>query len=170
MNEKDLLQARAAQLALPLHEDQKPQGNPMLLVEAGPERYALPLQHIDVVRTKPPLTSLPGVPNTLAGLVNLQGHVLAVLDLSALMGHRPQVQAGHIVVVCVTQNQKVALQVQQVHGVVDVPEQLSRSTSGRAGIRGVWDAHVTVLDVLELLQHFQSIPSIASPGGNHEVI
>jgi purine-binding chemotaxis protein CheW len=53
------------------------------------ERYAFPRTQVREVRPLGELTPLPGTPAFIAGLVNIRGRIVAVVDLQALFGARP---------------------------------------------------------------------------------
>jgi purine-binding chemotaxis protein CheW len=60
-----------------------------LVFALGRERYAFPRTQVREVRPPGELTALPGAPAFIAGLVNVRGRIVAVLDLRVLFGARP---------------------------------------------------------------------------------
>jgi purine-binding chemotaxis protein CheW len=50
------------------------------------ERYALETRHVREIRALEDLTPLPGAPVFLAGVTNLRGQILAVIDLRTFFG------------------------------------------------------------------------------------
>ena len=56
-----------------------------MLLPIGPSRYALPIDAVREVVRLPAITRVPGLPEFVAGLVNVRGRVLAVLDLRPLL-------------------------------------------------------------------------------------
>jgi chemotaxis signal transduction protein len=57
----------------------------VMLVRLGGSSYALPVASVREVVRLPPITRVPGLPPFVAGLTNVRGRVLAVLDLRALL-------------------------------------------------------------------------------------
>ncbi len=58
----------------------------VMLVEVGGSSYALPVSALREIVRLPPLTRVPGLPEFVAGLANVRGRVLAVIDLRPLLG------------------------------------------------------------------------------------
>ncbi len=59
--------------------------NNVMLVRLGGLAYALPAGFVREIVRLPPVTRVPGLPTFVAGLANVRGRVLAVLDLRALL-------------------------------------------------------------------------------------
>ena len=57
-----------------------------LVFALGREQYALPANQVHEVRPLGSLTTLPGTPAFLAGLINVRGRIVPVVDLRALLG------------------------------------------------------------------------------------
>lgn len=53
--------------------------------ELGSQCFGLPVKHIREVLARPSLVKVPGAPAHLAGLINLRGEILTVLDLAPLI-------------------------------------------------------------------------------------
>jgi len=58
----------------------------VLVFHIGPERYALPLSAVARVLPAARLKALPGAPDYVAGLLDLHGEPVPVIDLSRLAG------------------------------------------------------------------------------------
>jgi purine-binding chemotaxis protein CheW len=56
-----------------------------MMVRIGGSAYALPVAAVREIVRLPPLTRVPGLPAFVAGLANVRGRVLAVLDLRPLL-------------------------------------------------------------------------------------
>lgn len=164
MKDQQILQARAEQLALTPQETSQEPTQVVLLVRAGHELYALPAHQMGQVRSLPTLTHLPGLHAVIAGMISLQGHVLSVLDLAALLGDAPDEQAGYIVIYQ-DSGRQVALRVQEVLEVMEIPLHLPGPLQARPGLVGVWKAKVTLLDLETLLNEF-----IRNTGGDRAVL
>jgi purine-binding chemotaxis protein CheW len=59
--------------------------NTAMLLRLGPSSYALPVEAVREIVRLPPVTRVPGLPAFVAGLTNVRGRVLAVLDLRPLL-------------------------------------------------------------------------------------
>jgi chemotaxis signal transduction protein len=57
-----------------------------LVFRVGPHWYAVPAQGVGEVMPYTRPVPIPGVPTVIAGVVNLAGRIVAVLDLSVLLG------------------------------------------------------------------------------------
>jgi purine-binding chemotaxis protein CheW len=85
---RDVLRERAQALArVPAGEREPGQAGTMtvLAFDLGGARYAVDTGSVVHACALPPLTALPGLPNHVAGIAAFRGHVLAVLDLRALL-------------------------------------------------------------------------------------
>jgi purine-binding chemotaxis protein CheW len=58
----------------------------VLAFSAGEERYGIEAHHVREVARLTDLTPLPGAPDFLAGVINLRGRILAVIDLRTFLG------------------------------------------------------------------------------------
>jgi purine-binding chemotaxis protein CheW len=58
----------------------------VVLFELAGERYAVETCHVREVIRMPNFTPLPGAPDFLVGVINLRGHLLAVIDLGKFFG------------------------------------------------------------------------------------
>ena len=84
-----VLEERARRLARPADGGPEPETTSLLVLQVGPERYAV---DVDAVREIKPLggvTPLPGLPSFWSGLVNLRGNLVPVLDLSTYLALPP---------------------------------------------------------------------------------
>jgi purine-binding chemotaxis protein CheW len=69
-----------------------------LVFSLGDERYAFPTGQVAEVRPLGRLTPLPGAPAFVAGLINVRGRIVPVLDLRPLFGLPGPVDAAQAVV------------------------------------------------------------------------
>jgi purine-binding chemotaxis protein CheW len=68
-----------------------------LVVACGGERYGIPIEQVREVVRPEGLVTVPGAPAVQAGIVNVRGAVVTVLDLAAVLGRPRAVTAGSIV-------------------------------------------------------------------------
>ena len=80
-----ILQARARELARPLESGVVEETTSLLVVEVGPERYAVDVDAVREIKPLAGVTSLPGLPSFWSGLVNLRGNLVPVLDLATYL-------------------------------------------------------------------------------------
>lgn len=81
-----VLARRAEMLAALPPPEASPDAFEALVFALGEERYAFPSRQVREVRSLDGLTALPGTPSFVAGLVNVRGRVVPVLDLRPLFG------------------------------------------------------------------------------------
>lgn len=81
-----ILAARARALAAPAAPAPRGGTVPVVGFTLGEERYALEAALVREVVRPPPLARLPGAPAFLAGIANLRGEIVDVLDLRELLG------------------------------------------------------------------------------------
>ncbi len=111
---------RAAQLArVPVQEEEGEQIE-LVLVRLGREVYGLDAGFVLDIRPAGQITRVPRVPDWVAGVVNLRGRILSVLDLSRFFGLPEEGDAGHLVVV-ETPEMEIALLVDDVLAVEALP-------------------------------------------------
>jgi purine-binding chemotaxis protein CheW len=77
---------RAAQIARPIEEAEKGEQVELVLFRIGKELFGLDVQSILDIHPCTSITPLPRVPQWIAGLTNIGGHILAVLDLQSFLG------------------------------------------------------------------------------------
>ncbi len=117
----------------------------------GRQSYALPLEAVLQVVRLPALTLVPGAPPTLAGLLNLRGSFVPVIDGRALLGEPPAVGLeSQIVVIGAGAAPAVSLLVDEVDAVRRfAPGSFAALDSGNRFVAGMLherDESVVVLD------------------------
>ena len=86
-NEQKLLRARAERAALTNDTSEVLSSIDTLVVTLGEERYGLPLRALTAVyQTTTPVIPVPCTPPFIAGIANIRGHVVPVIDLAVLLG------------------------------------------------------------------------------------
>lgn len=104
--------ASAAQDSAQAHEQLT-----VLQVTVANEHYALPIHAVLAVYDEVVITPLPCVPDTIAGLVNLRGHLIPIVDLGVLLGSGGSHGDFNTIVVVASQDVQIALLVQSVNEV-----------------------------------------------------
>lgn len=117
-----------------------------IAVRVGTGLYGLPVEHVQEVIAMRPVTRVFHAPTALAGVTNLRGEVLPVLELGVLLGGEPDAPTSEARIIVVReasgQKRRAGLRVDELSGLRDVPSELAPapSTAGelaRAMIRGV---------------------------------
>ena len=85
----EILRTRAQRAAHSAQADQPRDLLAALVVMAGPEMYALPIEAVAGVHEGVALTPIPCVPPFVSGIANLRGFLILALDLAGLLGVAP---------------------------------------------------------------------------------
>jgi len=120
----------------------------VVTLRIGRQRYALPLESVSQVVRLPDLTDIAGAPPTLAGMLNLRGSFLPVLDGHALIGDRSAYTLDSSILVIVLGGAPIlGLLVDEVEDVYPIPAaHIVDLTGGAAFIRGIMhDGEGTVI-------------------------
>ncbi len=141
-----LLQERAKRLARQNVENNEIPLE-MVLLHVGGEQYALELTRLKAVLPAE-VTSLPLVPRTVAGVMNVRGEIVSVLDLAALLKFERDDKAAASVVLTETKFGSIGLRITGVPELYQAfQSQLSPALSGRDSVKGVFDGRVAWLDL-----------------------
>jgi purine-binding chemotaxis protein CheW len=92
-----ILRQRAHDLAREQTQSSEQRGE-ALVVRVGNARYAVPLVGLGAVMGLESLTPLPGAPDVVAGLTQIQGHVVTIVHLGALLGEAPEPPAAALLI------------------------------------------------------------------------
>jgi purine-binding chemotaxis protein CheW len=136
---------RAAQLAkVPVQQEEGEQIE-LVLVQLGREIYGLEAQYVYDIRPAEQITRVPRVPDWVAGVVNLRGRVLSVVDLRRFFGlmqasSEGEVTPGLDLVVVETPDMEVALLADDALAVEALPASQVREAPDT--IRGVHPEYV----------------------------
>jgi purine-binding chemotaxis protein CheW len=146
-----------------------------MCVSVAAASYGLPLEHVQEVIAARPVTRVFHAPAALAGIINLRGEVLPILDLSQLLRSvLPTAKQADVRIVVVRElaglKRRAGLRVDALLGLLDVPAQgLNAAPSAVAGgirtlVVGVIPTSppCAVLDIESLL----SAPELALLAGN----
>jgi purine-binding chemotaxis protein CheW len=147
----------------------------VLVCRLGIEEYALELRLLHGVFPATGLTPVPCTPQFVAGLLNLRGEILTVLDLAAALGLASSDQREVILVE--THRVRACLLVGEVLGVRRIAlDALDHALAGNDFTRGIANARTVLLDLEALLTDARFDPSHSTPethdnthrvGGHH---
>ena len=129
----------------------------LITFEVEGQLFGIDIMSIREIRAWTPVTRLPGVPHFVAGVVNLRGTVLPVVDLAARLGWKPtEPTPRHAIIVIQLDGQARGLIVDAVSDIVTVASdalQPPPSSGGDAivpfleGLVAIEDRMVMVLDL-----------------------
>ncbi|HRQ79317.1 MAG TPA: chemotaxis protein CheW [Gemmatimonadaceae bacterium] len=146
MNLSDLSSADAGDAEI----EESADAHRYLVAEAAGQRVAVPLGQAREIIGARAVTRLPGAPSWIAGLVNLRGTVLTVLDVSQRLGGAAS--AGPVLVVELG-DRKFGLRVERVDGVSrtsTAEEAVDEARSAGGAVRGLVATGTTPALVLDL--------------------
>jgi purine-binding chemotaxis protein CheW len=93
----------------------------LITFEVEGQLFGLDIMSIREIRAWSPVTRLPSVPNYVAGVVNLRGTVLPVVDLAARLGWQPtEATPRHAIIVTQVAGQARGLIVDSVSDIVTI--------------------------------------------------
>jgi purine-binding chemotaxis protein CheW len=94
----------------------------LITFEVGGQVFGLDIMAIREIRAWTPTTRLPRVPHYVAGVVNLRGTVLPVIDLAARLGwEATEPTPRHAIIVTQMGSQTCGLIVESVSDIVTIP-------------------------------------------------
>jgi chemotaxis signal transduction protein len=145
MNQR-LLEARAKRLAQESVQDNEIPLE-MVLLHLGGEQYALELTRLKAVLPAE-ITELPLAPRTVAGMMNVRGEVVSVLDLAALLKFERNDKANQSVILTETKFGAIGLRVEGIPELYQARvSELTPALSGRESVCGIFAGRVAWLDV-----------------------
>lgn len=93
----------------------------LITFEVEGQVFGLDIMAIREIRAWTPVTRLPRVPSYVAGVVNLRGTVLPVIDLAARLGWKEtEATSRHVIIVTQLENQASGLIVDAVSDIVTI--------------------------------------------------
>ncbi|MBF0176217.1 MAG: purine-binding chemotaxis protein CheW [Magnetococcales bacterium] len=171
-----VLERRARELARASHgEEERAAGETIEVVmfQLGGERYALELIHIQEVFTCREVTPLPGTLPFIAGIINVRGRIVSVVDLRPLFDlPRATEQSGLRVIILASSAMEFGILTEAVEGVQRVPmasllASLPTLTGVRAAfLKGITRERLIILDGAGLLTAPLLVGNYSPP--NHE--
>jgi len=119
---------RALQMAAAASTEESSEQIELVVLRVGRELLGIEVNYISAIRQNEPITRVPRVPAWVAGVVNLRGSILSVIDLRVFLGlptapveehtieHSTENKSG-LLVVTATRDMQVVLLVDDVPGV-----------------------------------------------------
>jgi purine-binding chemotaxis protein CheW len=153
-----LLEARAKRAQQVVEDDsQNRHILDVLRVFIANEQYALPVDNILAVYESVTITPLPGTPAHIAGITNLRGNIVPVLELSSLLNlATPELQPESVLVLVTHREGQVAVRVDALDEVGNLIEShinpvASDDRQTRSYVKGVLINGTILLDVQAIL-------------------
>src|SRR5579862_2348053 len=122
------------------------------------ERYAFEVAYVSEIQPLEDLTTLPGTPSFIAGIVNVRGRVLPVIDIKEFFDLTEKgIVDGHQIVLIRTRDIEVGVLADTVVGAVAVPrDSIQASLPTISGTRaeylkGVTSDRLIILDASQIL-------------------
>jgi len=129
----------------------------LITFEVAGQIFALDIMAIREIRAWTPVTPMPRVPHYVAGVVNLRGTVLPVIDLAARLGWAAtEATPRHAIIVCQVDGQAQGLIVDSVSDIVALNSETLQAppTAGQdevvpflEGLAAIEEQMVMVLDL-----------------------
>lgn len=155
---REVLQARAKELARRRRvEERQSTGEFVAVFEIAGERMALPVFSLKSVVRVPNITRVSGQKPWIAGLIQVQGNVISVIDLTRWLGLTGRAR-GHYLALLEHKHRSLGLLVDGVAGVREifsdeiVVKQVSNVVGGALPVRWTTRDLVSVLDVARLFE------------------
>ena len=114
-SEEDLaiLRVRAERIANIQNEIQQSDTTSVLVIQAGGGTYGLPMEMLTAVYMNHRIIPVPGVPSFIAGIANIRGEIMPVLDLAVLL-KVPSEDTKRALIVATSKDNSVAFCVEAV--------------------------------------------------------
>lgn len=93
----------------------------LLLFTLGKETYAFDLKYMTSIRWARDITPVPGTPSHILGIIHVQGDIISVVDLKALLGIEAATSPLASIVVSSTKGIDVGFLVDSVDDIIDLP-------------------------------------------------
>lgn len=95
-----------------------------LLFTVFDRRFVMPLHQVEEVVQMPDLMPSPGSSRVMAGLLNLRGRIMAVIDLAAMiLGKKNDIRADKCLLICSVAQRSFGLMVDDVEDVAVYPQE-----------------------------------------------
>ncbi len=115
------LELRAERVAIPIQDADKSGRIAVLITMINSERYAIPIDSIVSVYDDVAIVPIPGVPNFVAGIANVRGHIITVLNLGCLLGIKGDEANGGAVLVSESEATSIGLCVESIGDAAELP-------------------------------------------------
>lgn len=155
----EILQARARKLAQPrAHSEEQTQHLDVTCFTLADESYGFESRFIREIIPATQITPLPGVPPFIAGIMNLRGRILCLMEPRHLLGlTAPAPKERSLVIVLASAEQEFGLLIDSLTGVRRLPQHSVQehlptlSEQGRRYLHGIGPEQLILLDAQAML-------------------
>jgi purine-binding chemotaxis protein CheW len=162
-----VLEARARMLARPFAHDEAVPSAELVQFSAGNERYAVEAQFVHRLERVGRVTPLPGATRHVAGLTNIHGQLVPLIDLRVLLGAAPSTTAPFAVVLG-DQRAELGILADELGEIRILPlDQLAAPAPQRPIVRQVLADGAAIIDAAALLADSRLVAANA-PTRYHE--
>ncbi len=155
-DEISILRARAKRIANAQHQAEESEVLSTLNITIGGEIYALSMDLLDAVYSAPTVVPVPCTPSFIAGISNIRGQIIPVLDLAFLLGVATDNKNQALIVIS-NREMTVALFIEAIgeagsimsNRIQAVP--VSKRSAYTNYLKGVTPEGIAVLDIEALL-------------------
>ncbi|MFC0684938.1 MULTISPECIES: chemotaxis protein CheW [Sphingomonadaceae] len=132
----------------------------LITFEVAGQIFALDIMAIREIRAWTPVTPMPRVPHYVAGVVNLRGTVLPVIDLAARLGWTPtEATPRHAIIVCQVNGQSQGLIVDSVSDIVALHSETLQAppSAGQDGVIPFLEGLVAIDEHMVMVLDLQTL-------------
>lgn len=139
---------RAEQVARDITDQERGEQIEVVVTQIGREFYGVEVQYVYDIRPLLTITRVPRVPAWAAGVVNLRGRIMSVLNLAAYLGlDEGEESPDRRLVVVETPNMELAMLVDSVLAIESIPiSQVQEAVGAVRGIRAEYVRGLVVRD------------------------
>lgn len=148
-DDRRILEERARRLARRPETARAEATSELLFVSIGDERMAVDAARVLRVVPAPDITPIPGLPPVFHGVVNHQGEIVVVVDLTRLVADRPAPPELPLLVILGSDRPELAFGVTEADSIAGVTG--VHALSDTPLVRGVLEGRRSVLDVDALI-------------------
>lgn len=155
--ELDILRGRADRIARPIIDTQTHDAISALTIFVRQESYAIPTNTVSAVYKDVPIVPVPCVPEFVAGIANIRGHILPVLDLGILLKVPGESGDSASLVVINHDELSVAFLINEAGATQEIASQMvsplpeSASLSQSTYLKGLLPGEIVLLNIENLL-------------------
>ncbi len=156
-DELQILQTGSERTAAQRYEDDNVGVVTALVASIQHEHYALPITEITAVYQDVVIVPVPCAPEFAAGIANVRGHLLSVVDLGMLLGLPSRETAGAALVVAEAGDVSIGFRVEAIDEIVELemsrmnPITPTMNLGQGQYLRGIFPDGIALLDVSAIL-------------------
>ncbi|MBN1893878.1 purine-binding chemotaxis protein CheW [bacterium] len=131
-----------------------------VIFEIHHQRFALPLNRVRRIARSVSITPLPNAPESVLGLINVQGSVIPVVDIRKKFNlSRPEIRLDDHLIIGSTSRRMLALMVDSVHDIFEIESSRIIQDPNLSSGRGSVDGAIITDDNIILIQDLEKVLS-----------